>query len=326
VHVDLLCNGKKAGELNAYDVDPVTLKRSCQRALRSVRKRTGLELIPYVVFRSSVPENLRGVGIGTAMYLAAAEGAARLGGALVQHACFADPEDLDAKGTTSLPASRVWKGVRFRQPTTMAGGTVAYLPEEHWGRAMRSLTFGQMRIGVAVPSPHRPNPPHMNPDPRRLGPALRWTLGTKPAYEIIDRYSQIRGTTWTSGSCAILALALHEWFPGFRYAAVEQDGIVHHVFVRYGKLYFDADGVSTRHQMEQRWRNMEGLPGALVMPLENSGDAVATATAEQEIPIVAEAVTDLLRLLMRELGPPGGWGFALPDDNPAYQLLVAERW
>lgn len=318
IHVTLLCGGKRVGELNAYDVDPITLKVRCRRALRAVEKTTGMDLVPYVVFRSAVPERLRGAGVGTAMYLAAAEGAARLGGALVQHACFSDPADRHSRGTTSLPAARVWRGARFRWPTVLSGGVVAYLPKTHWGRAVQALSFGQMRLGVPVPSPRIPNPRMPANNARRFGEALRRLLMSVDSYRIIDRYKAIHGTTWTSGSCAILALALHEWCPAFRYAAIAQDDLVHHVFARYQSFYFDADGTSTEQQMQRRWRTTEGLPRARLVRLEDGDIQDKADTAGRQIQIVPAAVTELTTFLRTSLGDPADWGFAAQcEENPS---------
>jgi len=343
VHVALLCDGTKMGELNAYDVDEAALKRPCRRALERLRTRVGIELVPYVVFRSAVPAKLRGVGIGSAMYLAAAEGVSRLNGALVQHACFADPEDRNAHGTTSVPAARVWKGARFRGPAMMSGGTVAYLPPTVWGRAERALTFAQMRIGMPA-SPRHPNPTSSAPDPRQLGPALRETLFTPAALDILSRHAALRNTTWTSGSCAILAMALHDWYPGFSYAVVVQGNLVHHVLVRYGNLYFDADGVSTKPQLQARWRRYPDMSRARVVPIEDDVQACSTHSNEH-IVIVPNAIRDLSRYLSKSLGQPSSWGFPFIRANstlvlplghtgnatldhafPLDELLIAEGW
>jgi hypothetical protein len=167
IAIDLLCDGKSVGEVTAYDVEAVTLRAPCRRALKRVNRAVGLDLTPYVVFYSKIPPNLRGTGVGTALYLAAAEAASRLGGALLQHACFYSEEDV---GTTSIAAQGVWEGGRFGRLARVSAGRVAYLPPDRYGCGEGMLGFGQMEFGAG---------PRRNNNPRLSGADARcWSLGT----------------------------------------------------------------------------------------------------------------------------------------------------
>lgn len=154
VWVILYCGDKNVGEMSAFDVAPQTLASSCRESLQRLSKRVGFPLDAYVVHYARIPPRFHGMGIGTAMYLAAAEGASRLNGALVQHRCFHDDEEERVRGTTSAMARRVWRGNRFRDHTEMSGGAVAYMPEDFWGTGATMLQFGQVEVGYEpVPNP-----------------------------------------------------------------------------------------------------------------------------------------------------------------------------
>lgn len=314
VAVDLRRNGKVVGELSAYEVSIEALRRDCREALRSLSRSVGRPLVPYVVFYSRIPEALRGTGVGTAMYLAAVEGASRLSGALIQHVCFFDPEDAEQRGATSALARNVWRGGRFRRRARVHGGSVAYMPPLHWGSSGELLRFGQMETGNDTGSRHP------NPTPKALGAALRRVMAKDEAYAIIDRYPEIRGTTWLSGSCMVLAVALRQWYPGFRYAGIAQGTLVHHVLVAHDGLYFDADGASTKTELRKRWREVEGLRGARVLWLDTPIVGEIRDQNGQTIACAPGAVADVRDYLTRELGEPPRWG--LVARNPPTLVAV----
>lgn len=143
VLVDLRCDGKSMGEISAYDVVSGALRGDCHKQFNRARRHTRLPLVAYVVFWSQLSPKLRGTGIGTALYLAAAEGASRIGGALVQHACFFDEGE---PGSTSELARNVWESARFREQVVLFGNVVAYMPQSHWGAARQMLHFGQLDV------------------------------------------------------------------------------------------------------------------------------------------------------------------------------------
>lgn len=161
ISVDLLCDGEVVGEVTAYDAVPETLFAPCRKALATVSRAVGKDLTPYVVFYSRIPAHLRGTGVGTALYLAAAEGASSLGGALIQHACFYSQDESDKgtsseKGTTSPAAKAVWAGARFRGIARVSRGRVAYLYPAEYGVGEEMLAFGQMQFGEGPPRNNNP--------------------------------------------------------------------------------------------------------------------------------------------------------------------------
>ncbi len=317
VSVELTSNGTVVGEVTAYDVDVSTLTPSCRRALRSVQRVSGFSLTPYVVFVAKIPAPLQGSGIGTAMYLAAAEGAARLGGALIQHACFFDPEDGGHRGVTSQLAAQVWRGGRFQEHARVHGGRVAFMPSSRWGAGRSMVQFGQLEVLVNDNS-RRKNPCH-----GEFGRALKEAVETPAAERVVDRHKGIAGTTWTTGSCMVLALALKRWFPPFRVVGVAWHGEVHHVLVECNGLYFDSDGVSTRHQMTGRWREHE--KEARVIWLDTPAVKHTEITNNSPaIPSPPEAVAEVFAFIERKLGSPADWGLTeCRSENPGYRLSGA---
>ncbi len=312
VAVGLKCDGRVVGELSAFDVDTGALTPRCARALRSLSRSTGLDLTPYVVHFAKLPEELRGTGVGTAMYLAAAEGAARLQGALVQHACFYDPELENTQGTTSELARHVWKGARFRHRTRVHGGAVAYMPQAHWGAADAMLEFGQIEVAASIGA-------QVNPTRTEFGPALRHVMRANEAYTIIDSFPAIRGTDWMSGSCMVLAVALKRWYPGFRYVGIASGAQVYHVLVACGKLYYDAEGSSTKKQLTKRWRTENHLKDARVLWLDTPIIRPQGSTGGRAIECPAAAVLAVEEYIRRALGSPHRWNF------PAVEYGVAEN-
>lgn len=145
VLVDLRCDGKTLGELNAYHITRDTLARGCRKDLARATRHVGLPLEVYVVFWSRLNKRLRGAGLGTALYLAAAEGASRLGGVLVQNACY---DDTEQHGDTSDLARNVWMSNRFREHVVVFGDAVGYLPQSRWGAAQSMLRFGQLDVPI----------------------------------------------------------------------------------------------------------------------------------------------------------------------------------
>lgn len=145
VLVDLRCDGKSLGELSAYHITRDTLSRRCRRGLAHARRHAGLPLEIYVVFWSKLAVRLRGTGLGTALYVAAAEGASRLGGVLVQNACY---DDAEKQGETSDLARNVWASARFREHVLVFGDTVGYMPQHRWGAAQSMLRYGQLDVPI----------------------------------------------------------------------------------------------------------------------------------------------------------------------------------
>ena len=315
IHVELVCDGHKAGELNAYDVEPVTLLPECRASLRALGLRVGRKLTPYVVFRSRLRKDLRGSGVGSVMYVAATEAASQLDAALVQHSCFLDPHDLAGAGTTTDVARWVWEGARFGQHVLIEGGRIAYLPPEHWGRAAAMLRFGQ--IGYGAPKRNRTSNPHGGPV--AFGEALQQALR---GHEHLLGTGRLRNKGWRSGGCAVLAVALREWFPGFRFAGIAEGRLVHHVLVEYGGFYFDSDGASTAAELVHRWRTKGRRPHAQLVSLEGDGPPAAIRSTFCEIPIVRSSVDRTAAYLKARLGAPSTWGFVRA--NPSYRLSGAD--
>lgn len=329
VAVTLFDEGKILGEVTAYDVEPATLSPPCRRALGSLRRLSNLSLAPYVVFYSRLHERLRGTGAGTAMYLAAAEGAARLHGALVQHACFFDPDEGGRRGSTSRLAQQVWGGGRFRTKSRVYGGRVAFMPAGGWGSGKAMVRFGQLEVLV---DDGRREP---NPTPREFGRSLSQALEGDDAKKIIERHPGIQGTGWTSGSCMVLALALKRWFSPFRVAGVAWHGQVHHVLVECGGLYFDSDGASTRTELTHRWREHE--PEARVIWLEAPNVKYTEIVpppkggrAAPAIPSPPAAVAELHEYVQGRFGSPISWGLAACGrrrrPNPLHRLSGADAF
>lgn len=145
VLVDLRCDGKSLGELNAYHVTRDTLARGCRGHLTRATRHVGLPLQAYAVFWSKLPVRLRGTGLGAVLYVAAAEGASRLGGVIVQNACY---NDADSRGETSELARNVWASGRFREHVIVFGNAVGYMPQSRWGAAQSMLRYGQLDVPI----------------------------------------------------------------------------------------------------------------------------------------------------------------------------------
>jgi len=99
----------------------------------------------------------------------------------------------------------------------------------------------------------------------RFGVALKRYINSDDAYALLDDTPELAGSTWQAGGCWALAQALRELIRGSHLCAVvDMGGVQHHVLVRLGEHYLDADGASTEAQLLRRWRTLEHLQGPSV--------------------------------------------------------------
>jgi hypothetical protein len=91
-----------------------------------------------------------------------------------------------------------------------------------------------------------------------IGKRLRLALSTDEAYSILNTQKGLEESSWTAGGCWILAKIISAKTKG-QLIGVYAGQILHHVVVKLGDMYIDADGVSTEHGLLKRWREEEHL-------------------------------------------------------------------
>lgn len=99
--------------------------------------------------------------------------------------------------------------------------------------------------------------------PKTLGARLYAALREDAAFQVLDADSELVGSDWGQGGCAVLASALVEVLgPAAQLHAVVHDGHVQHYVVLYEGFVLDGDGASTRATFRRRWNRYYGAQWA----------------------------------------------------------------
>lgn len=97
-------------------------------------------------------------------------------------------------------------------------------------------------------------------DLKRLGVIVKRFAKSNESYRLLDRHEAIRGTSWASGGCSVLAHALLRICAGLSLVGVvDASGVIHHVLVHKDGVFIDADGPSTSKKLLHRWKHTEML-------------------------------------------------------------------
>jgi hypothetical protein len=121
---------------------------------------------------------------------------------------------------------------------------------------------------------------------RYLGRVLRETLNHN------DVISGLPEGTWVAGGCRTLMEALRGVFPDAKPTMlIGNRGIVEHVALDVGPGLIDGDGFSTARELERRWIQVERVPGARLVPYDES----------QLSPLFDQAPAERVLWLRREL-------------------------
>lgn len=126
------------------------------------------------------------------------------------------------------------------------------------------------------------------------GADVKKTFADNAAYKLLDR-TPAAGSTWTAGGCWLLADALHALGGGDLWAVVDVRGVPHHVVVKHGDAYWDADGVSSEATILRRAR-AEGTSAPKLMRFTGELQQQAEASG---IPAPTEATTKAILQFLR---------------------------
>lgn len=151
-------------------------------------------------------------------------------------------------------------------------------------------------------------------DLQNLGALTREWAESDKAYKLLDSDPETSGGSWLAGGCLVLAAAIVAWSQlRLTLSRVIGANGTEHYAATDGVRFFDADGVSTRRQIENRWRKVELVEGAKVF-VDNVID-----TRGGQIPIPPKLVRKVVLRLRQALGPVGG--YASLRDLPSYDRL-----
>lgn len=115
-----------------------------------------------------------------------------------------------------------------------------------------------------------------------------------------DVFALLPEGSWTQGGCLTLAAALRDWIPGsavWTVATSRQHDKPMHLFAYWGEFCLDGDGVSTRQEMIEKMKRLEGLRSPVLVPALNHHHCTAAG-----IPYWHEVKDALVELLRKEFG------------------------
>ncbi len=132
------------------------------------------------------------------------------------------------------------------------------------------------------------------PEMRSFGRDLYDFFNSPDVFELLGNYA-----TWSEGGCWIAAEALKRWMRPHAELWAVHDGanILHHVVVRLGDCFIDANGIFTEEEMLRFWAEEEGLVEPRLRPFSKQ-QAIAF-----QLDCPRDVVERLTKALEEDYGP-----------------------